>query len=299
MAVLKSCHQFTQLDMAFTRNQIRSFQKQDYPADLYQFDKAARGVDGGFGKITTDHIQHFQDHGYLIVNEAFDTNEIQRGKKGIQNLVSQKYPDFRGLQIEPRLVKQQRKLTVDERTHSTRKAFNFLQTEPLLKDLFYTPKLLKVVSKLLNDTPVHLQDMALLKPANFGTEKPWHQDCAYFNFPLDVTIVGVWIALDEAKPENGCMHIVPGSHKKPKIHFKKRDWQICDTDVDRKNDFFVPLRPGGVLFFHGLIHHGTPSNRSDQSRWALQFHYRPQNAREISNDDRLSIFGSQGKDVDC
>ena len=131
--------------MAFTPNQIKSFQKLDYPTDLYQFGRAAQGVDGGFGKVATGHIQHFRDHGYLIVNDAFDNNEIQQGKKGIRNLVGQKYPDFSGIQIEPRFIKQQEKLTVDERIQSTRKVFNFLQTEPLLKDLFYAPKLLKVV----------------------------------------------------------------------------------------------------------------------------------------------------------
>ena len=54
--------------------------------------------------------------------------------------------------------------------------------------------------------------MALLKPPR-GREKPWHQDHAYFNLPLDTPIVGVWIALDEATPENGCMHVIPGSHR--------------------------------------------------------------------------------------
>ena len=85
----------------------------------------------------------------------------------------------------------------------------------------------------------------------------------------------------------------------PKTHFKNRDWQICDTDIEHQNDVVVPLKPGGVLFFHGLIHHGTPANQSDQKRWALQFHYRPQNASEISGDDRLAIFGNQGKNASC
>ena len=117
--------------MAFTPNQIKSFQKLDYPTDLYQFGRAAQGVDGGFGKVATGRIQHFRDHGYLIVNDAFDNNEIQQGKKGIRNLVGQKYPDFSGIQIESRFIKQQEKLTVDERIQSTRKVFNFLQTDPL------------------------------------------------------------------------------------------------------------------------------------------------------------------------
>ena len=95
------------------------------------------------------------------------------------------------------------------------------------------------------------------------------------------------------------MHVIPGSHKAPQLHFKKRDWQICDTDIDRDKDVLVPLNPGSVLFFHGMIHHGTAANHSDQQRWALQFHYRSINAVNITAEERLEIFGAEGKDVTC
>ena len=76
-----------------------------------------------------------------------------------------------------------------------------------------------------------------------------------FNLPEGTTVVGVWIALDEATPENGCLHVIPGSNiEGPMIHFKRRDWQICDTDVPIGRDTMVPLKPGGCLFWHGLTH---------------------------------------------
>ena len=86
----------------------------------------------------------------------------------------------------------------------------------------------------MDDAPVLFQEMALLKPPK-GREKPWHQDCAYFNYPLGTTIIGVWIALDHADANNGCLHILPGTHREgPVNHFKRRDWQICDTDVQSR-----------------------------------------------------------------
>ena len=112
----------------------------------------------------------------------------------------------------------------------------------------------------MDDTPVLFQDMALLKPPG-GREKPWHQDCAYFNYPLGTTIIGVWIALDHADANNGCLHILPGTHREgPVNHFKRRDWQICDTDVQTERDVVVPLAPGGCLLWHGMTHHGSPTN---------------------------------------
>lgn len=162
------------------------------------------------------------------------------------------------------------------------------------------PGLIAVLTRLIAEPPVMFQDMALVKPHRIGSEKPWHQDCAYFDLPLGTTVVGVWIALDEATGDNGCMHITPGSHKEgPMVHFKRRDWQICDTHVPVSRNVIVPLKPGGCLFFHGLMYHGTPANRSNKRRRALQFHYKPASSGSISPRERLAIFGSEGKDVEC
>ena len=144
------------------------------------------------------------------------------------------------------------------------------------------------------------QSMALLKPPRVGRDKPWHQDHAYFQFELEAKVVGCWIALDEATVENGCMVIAPGSHLKgPVVHFRRRDWQICDTDVDTSGSLAVPLKPGGLLIFQSLLHHGTPPNRTAQRRRALQFHYRQQRAPLTSQEKRLALFGGEGLGAQC
>ena len=140
----------------------------------------------------------------------------------------------------------------------------------------------------------------MIKPPRIGREKPWHQDMAYFNLPLDTTVVGAWIALDEATVDNGCMMLIPGSHKHGAvIHFHRRDWQICDSEVMNDSAVAVPLEPGSCLLFHGLIHHGSPANRSDKRRRAVQFHYRAASVQTTSDEERLARFGSEGKDVFC
>jgi phytanoyl-CoA hydroxylase len=116
--------------------------------------------------------------------------------------------------------------------------------------------------------------MALVKPAHVGSEKPWHQDLAYFDWHPAEKVIGVWIALDAATVENGCMFVLPGSHTTgPVAHIHLRDCQIPDERVGIENSVAVPLRPGGALFFHSLLYHGTPPNDSPSSRRALQFHY--------------------------
>jgi phytanoyl-CoA hydroxylase len=166
--------------------------------------------------------------------------------------------------------------------------------------LAHHPKLAAVLRDLLGDEPVIFQDMALLKPPRLGREKPWHQDLSYFNYDPNSKVVGVWIALDEATVENGCMQLLPGRHREgPITHFKRRDWQICDTDILGKTSVAAPLQPGGLLLFDGLLPHGTPRNGSGRHRRALQFHYTGAKCEKIAATERMRVFGSEGRNVSC
>jgi hypothetical protein len=120
---------------------------------------------------------------------------------------------------------------------------------------------------------------AIFKPARTGAETPWHQDAAYWNewqdFPDHVSI---WVPLQEARLENGCMQFVPRSHRTldiwrhqsvnndPRIHALElhpdERWRI-------QNPVACPLPPGGCTVHGGYTLHYTAPNRSDIPRRAL------------------------------
>lgn len=219
---------------------------------------------------------------------------------GLLHLIMGGNPDFKGIQFEAKSKDILPTLTIEKRQDAVRKIMHFVDYDQRLKAIALHPALMEVVGRIMGEPAALYQDQALIKPPRIGREKPWHQDHAYFDLPLGTTVVGAWIALDEAGPDNGCMHVIPGSHLDgPVVHFQRRDWQICDTDVATERDVMVPLRPGGCLLFHALIHHGTPSNNSPKRRRALQFHYKPASAGVISREERMAVFGSEGKDVTC
>jgi phytanoyl-CoA hydroxylase len=185
------------------------------------------------------------------------------------------------------------------RARHVRKFAGFVERKAALGRLARQPDLMALVERLVGAAPALFQDMALVKPAH-GREKPWHQDHAFFNVALDTPIVGVWIPMGEVTPENGCMHLLAGGHKAgARIHFKRRDWQICDTDVPAGGRVAVPMTVGDVLLFDGKLPHGTPINRTDDFRWAVQYHYRPAATVETDDAVRLAAFGSEGRNVTC
>jgi phytanoyl-CoA hydroxylase len=238
--------------------------------------------------------------GYLVINDAFSEREVSSALNGLLDLIDGAQPDFQGIQFEARAVDLLPTLEREQKQDVVRKLMDFVRFDERLAAISSNPSLLGVLERIMGEPPDLFQDQALLKPPLIGREKPWHQDNAFFSLPADAMIVGAWIALDEAVPENGCMHIIPGTHRAgPVPHFQRRDWQLCDTDVAVSEVVAVPLKPGSCLLFHGLIHHGTPPSRSPNRRRALQLHYKPASVGRTSEDERLAVFGADGKDVTC
>ncbi len=269
------------------------------PAGLYDYSaEITTGVDG-FGGVSDADIEQFHALGFLAVHGAIDQSGIDAGRAGIRDLLLRRDND--NIMVESVARERFDELPDDERLDSVRKIMPVVTYDARLKRASEDPALLDVVGRIMGERAALSQDQAMLKPPRIGREKPWHQDMAYFDYPSDTTIVGAWIALDEATPENGCMMVVPGSHHEgPMPHWTRRDWQLCDTDVRVGESVAVPLPPGGCLLFHCLLHHGTPPTRSHRRRWALQFHYCPASVAQLTNSDlRLSVFGTEGKDVSC
>jgi ectoine hydroxylase-related dioxygenase (phytanoyl-CoA dioxygenase family) len=118
---------------------------------------------------------------------------------------------------------------------------------------------------------------AIFKPPRHGAETPWHQDAAYWSPELRYHSVSIWVPLQEATEENGCMQFVPASHREdvlphrsinndPKIH----GLEIVPEVVARiAGVVSCPLPPGGATFHGPYMLHHTPPNRSSIPRRAL------------------------------
>jgi phytanoyl-CoA hydroxylase len=271
----------------------------EYAPDLYRCERVASGV-GSWAEVDAEALDRFAREGFLVVERAYPREMVAAALQALLDLVAGSDPSFRGVQYEAGARGRLEGLAPEQRLDLVRKFWMFVGHDARLRAMAEYPPLLDALQRIMGDRPVLFQDQAMCKPPRVGREKPWHQDNAYFNLDPGTCVVGAWIALDPATPENGCMHVIPGSHLQgPVVHFRRRDWQICDAHVAVEQDVVVPLPPGGCLLFHGLLHHGTPANRSPERRRALQFHYRPAGAREIRPEERMAVFGSEGKDVSC
>lgn len=268
--------------------------------DLYDYSAIAETI-GGLEAVTEADIARYHEQGFIAVQNAFTPGEIQVAVDGLNDLIAGRVPEFQNIQFRHEARGRLDDLSFEERLDSVRRLLYFADYEPRLKAIAHKPELLAVIEKLLEAPPEMFQDMALIKPPR-GREKPWHQDHAYFELTPETRVVGVWIALDPAGIENGCMRVMPGWHRRGGFpHFQIRDLQICDSEMEGliKRRVAAPLPPGGCLIFDSYLPHGTPNNFTSSRRRALQFHYRPPCAQPITPEERVAIWGGENKNIAC
>lgn len=131
---------------------------------------------------------------------------------------------------------------------------------------------------ILNDDIDCFQSQFIFKnPGVVG--QPWHQDAYYFRYDKQPQVT-VWVALSRATLENGCLWVLPGSHKKQRVFEHVADQrpeslqgyqEIVSEDTAEKIP--VTMEPGDVLFFHSYLMHRSTDNVADYRRSAMVYHY--------------------------
>lgn len=214
--------------------------------------------------------------GYVLVPELFSSGEIEKYRQHFMEWnASDRKEDFDRLDPSgadplaqyPRIIHPHRR-------------------DPLSLDFMLDARLQKVMTEILPEEPLAAQTMFYFKaPGSRG--QALHQDQLYLRASPG-TCVAAWLAVDDCDEENGCMEIVPGSHKLP---------LLCGIEADTTKSFThqtVPVPPGyaavpalmkagDVLFFHGNLIHGSGPNTSDSRfRRALIGHYITADAHEVA-----------------
>jgi ectoine hydroxylase-related dioxygenase (phytanoyl-CoA dioxygenase family) len=116
----------------------------------------------------------------------------------------------------------------------------------------------------------------VFKNAKTNFNSPWHQDWFYWQGSNKLS---VWIALDNATPENGCLRLAPGTHHKvfemalvdDGNGFNRR---ITDESLQGLPIETVPVQRGDAVIFHDLALHGSCPNVNGQERWSAISTYR-------------------------
>ncbi|MDF2720550.1 MAG: hypothetical protein K0Q59_225 [Paenibacillus sp.] len=247
-------------------------------------------------------VRQFDEQGYIILKDVFDMATIQ-GVIGEMRTLVDRHADK--LLAEGKIGDLLKDAPFETRLHllyrdhleAAPKSFRTELHLPGLYPLFFNPRLLDAVELFIGDE-IRLYPNYTARPKLpdwEGTLVLWHQDAGYTENNSgkqdsdtsinDFRMVNVWAPLVPARPENGCMQFIPGTHKLGVVRHEHRTHYLeIAEDVLRprlQEAIDVVLDPGDVVLFNNLLFHCGQPNRSGTIRWSVDWRY--QDLRQPTN----------------
>ncbi|XP_063834328.1 probable phytanoyl-CoA dioxygenase isoform X1 [Ostrinia nubilalis] len=259
-------------------------------------------------QLSQEQLDFFADNGYLVIKNLIDFGSLNSYRKRFSEICDGSAP--RGIVTivkEPKLIKEAKTLE-----DCVNKMQDIIDDE-VFATYVENPGLLDVVSQLIGDNISAVHTMVINKPPGTGRHPP-HQDLYYFPFRPAEKIVTTWTAIDEVTIENGCLYVLPGSHKGdlhrhgyPEKFDQLFHW-IMDEDKVAPEHKRVDLvmGPGDTVFFQSGLVHGSRPNVSKVYRKIISCHYASGDCHYIDltgtiqqkiADEIVAVFKKRGVDL--
>ena len=260
--------------------------------------------------ISEAQVRFFVDQGYLVVPGLVTPDEVDELRRDLIRLARGHYPCE---QIPPQAASITDQQVLENLLCVHQPHF----ISPVMKRFCLHPGLAAVLSRIVAAHLPHwdgavkcMQSMLFVKPPG-KPGQAWHQDEMYIP-TRDRSLCGAWIAMDDATIENGCLWVVPGSHRHGYLFPNRPPEDLEEYDGSNQCHGFaesaavpVEVKAGSVVFFNGYLLHKSLKNRAQVYRRALVNHYMnawsllPWNHQEgisIAQTDCRAILPTAGVD---
>ena len=228
--------------------------------------------------LTDQQLKSYIDDGYLVVPDLISMDELQELKTEITDIVRRQKLNLGGNQNNEELTDSeisQRILAINSPHYVSK----------IIHGMIEHPKVCSVLSQVVSAHLTHgtgnvkcMYSILFNKPPEFQGQA-WHQDESYIP-SRDRSLTAANIAIDDATIENGCLWVVPGSHKSgymypvaPHGQMDEYDFNDESYDFDDSEKIAVEMKAGSVVFFNGYLLHKSFKNRSNVYRRSLVTHY--------------------------
>ena len=222
--------------------------------------------------LTEEQLHQFRDDGFLAVDALTTADEVAWLRDVYDGLFERRAGREIGLQFDLAGT------DGDDDLASLPQILDPARFAPELNDSQLLVNATALVHQLFGPDATCGFFHAICKPARHGAPTPWHQDASYWDPALDYDNVSIWVPLQPATLENGCMQFVPGSHRDRVVHAHR---SIGDDPRVHGNELrpdelrhvvdpvACPLPAGGATVHGGYTLHFTGPNESDEPRRAL------------------------------
>ena len=216
---------------------------------------------------TAEQIAFFDEHGYLVVQDAIPQADLDELETRCERLIEEK----------DRLAND---WAWDAKESLENRSFRIIQSSPSfvwreIAQAAYRQWLVMFGSALMHQELQFWYDQFLAKPPGKSVPTEWHQDEGYWGRNLDDRGVTGWIPLQDVDVANGCMHFIDRGHRLGVLPHHRVEGMASDLltcDVDEAAMVVCPIRRGDVTFHHSKTPHMTTANTSTGWRKAVTNH---------------------------
>lgn len=230
--------------------------------------------------LTEEQRQFYEDNGYILFRKVIPMDRVEFYIKRFLEIAN-------GAERAPTML-MMRDVAVAKKKQLGDRAITKLQDFQDDEQLFAycsEPNQLHIVQGIIGQDVNSVHTMLINKPPDAGvgsSRHPPHQDLWYFPFRPADKIVASWTALQKIDRQNGCLCVIPGSHKGELLKHEYPNDGVVNkayhgiqgyTEKDMESMLHVEMEVGDTIFFHPLLIHGSGRNNSDRTRKAISCHY--------------------------
>ena len=238
-----------------------------------------------YPKITATDLSTYNSQGYLIQRSLFSSDEIDIMKREAER-------DLAGASI----------LNKADRAGNPVNLAMWDRPQDDIYGMFSrNERVVKNVEAILGAEVYLYSAKMIMKNAREGGAWEWHQDFGYWynNGCLAPDMMSIYVALDKATRENGCLQVLKGSHRLGRLnHIRENDQTNVELEhlqaaLKRFELVYVEMEMGDALVFDGNLLHRSDANRTDTYRWGYICSYNAvenapfKRAREYGNYEEL------------
>lgn len=217
--------------------------------------------------LSADQVEHYRNNGFLSPVDALSGDEARQARAMVESVETvhggpeKTWP--RAWSLKPHLL------------------FTGLDS------IVHHPKVLDAVEDIVGPDILCWSSRLFIKDKDDGGFVSWHQDVPYWGLDVTENIVTAWVAISSATRANGCMKVIPGSHRELVPHREGvsnnlllRGQEVA-VEVDEEEAVYMELAPGQLSFHHGLMFHGSEENHDDERRIGYAIRYIPTRVKPV------------------
>ncbi|CAC5418892.1 PHYH [Mytilus coruscus] len=247
-------------------------------------------------RLTEKQRQFYEDNGYLVIKKLVPDYSLQKYRERFEQ-ICKKEVVVPGLTIMRDVA-----ISKDEFVPG-QKAVTKIQNFQLDEELFEyckLPEVLDYVEAIVGSNIKAIHTMLINKPPDPGrktSRHPMHQDLHYFPMKPAEKIVCSWTAMQKVDRENGCLVVLPGTHKGKLLQHDYPEWEggvnkmyhgVRDYDPSMPRSH-LEMEAGDTVFFHPLLIHGSGMNRTKDFRKSISCHYASSEIEFAEQDSQSTI----------